>query len=93
MSSNISIVLEDIMSNQENGFQGSQPFITDKQFQNLSLDEIRHIIEEEKEELKKDYKELGERRKLIKQYKKLKEAREKVRKGIDIKKSLKRKPL
>ena len=54
------------MSNQStDGFQGSQPFITDKQFQNLSLDEIRHIIAEEKEELKKDYKELGERRKLI----------------------------
>ena len=75
------------MSNQStDGFQGSQPFITDKQFQNLSLDEIRHIIEEEKEELKKDYKELRERRKLIKQYKKLKEAREKVRNGVDIKK-------
>ena len=44
------------MSNQSvNGFQGSQPFITDKQFQNLSLDEIRHIIAQEKEELKKDY--------------------------------------
>ena len=82
------------MSSQStDGFQGSKPFITDKQFQNLSLDEIRHIIKEEKEELKKDYKELGERKKLIKQYKKLKEAREKVRKGIDIKKSLKRKPL
>ena len=50
------------MSNQENGFQGSQPFITDKQFQNLSLDEIKHIIEQEKEELKKDYKELASRR-------------------------------
>ncbi|XP_073259356.1 uncharacterized protein [Porites lutea] len=46
------------MSNQANGFQGSQPFITDKQFQNLSLDEIKHLIEEEKEGLKKDYKEL-----------------------------------
>ena len=79
------------MSNQTNGFQGSQPFITDKQFQNLSLDEIRHIIQEEREELKKDYKELGERRKLIKQYNKLKEAREKVRKGIDIKKERKKK--
>ena len=61
------------MSNQStDGFQGSKSFITDKQFQNLSLDEIRHIIEEEEEELKKDYKELGERRKLIKQYKKIK---------------------
>ena len=78
------------MSNQENGFQGSTPFITDKQFQNLSLDEIRHIIAQEKEELKKDYKELGERRKLIKQYKKLKEAREKVKQGIDIKKEMKK---
>ena len=80
------------MSNQStNGFQGFQPFINDKQFQNLSLDEIRNLIEEEKEGLKKDYKELGERKKLIKQYKKLKEAREKVRKGIDIKKVSKKK--
>ena len=79
------------MSNQSvNGFQGSQPFITDKQFQNLSLDEIRHIIEQEKEELKKDYKELGERRKLIKQYKKLIEARQEVKQGIDIKKKIKK---
>ena len=60
------------MSNQStNGFQGSQPFITDEQFQNLSLDEIRHIIEEEKEGLKKYYKEFGEREKLINQYKKI----------------------
>ena len=79
------------MSNQSvDGFQGSQPFITDKQFQNLSLDEIRHIIEQEKEELKKDYKELGERRKLIKQYKKLIEPRQEVKQGIDIKKKLKK---
>ena len=74
------------MSNQvDNGFQGSIPFVQDKQFQNLSLDEIRHLIEEEKEELKKDYKELGERKRLIKKYKKLVEARNKVKQGIDIK--------
>ena len=80
------------MSNQsENGFQGSQPFITDKQFQNLSLDEIRHIIEQEKEELKKDYKKLTSRRELIRQYKKLVEARQKVKSGIDIKKKHKKK--
>ena len=36
------------MSNQANGFQGSQPFVTDKEFKNLSLDEIRQIIEQEK---------------------------------------------
>ena len=79
------------MSNQENGFQGSQPFITDKEFQNLSLDEIRHIIQQEREELKKDYNELEERRKLIKQYQRLQKAREKVRKGIDIVKERKKK--
>ena len=79
------------MSNQSvDGFQGSQPFITDKQFQNLSLDEIRHIIEQEKEELKKDYSELEQRKRLIKQYKKLVEARNKVKQGIDIKKKLKK---
>ena len=78
------------MSNQSvNGFQGSQPFITDKQFQNLSLDDIKHIIEQEKEELKKDYSELEQRKRLIKQYKKLVEARNKVKQGIDIKKNSK----
>ena len=56
----------------------------------MSLDEIRNLINEEKEELKKDYKELRERRKLIKQYKKLPQAREKVRQGIDIKKEMKK---
>ena len=50
------------MTNQANGKQGTQPFLTDKQFQNLSLVEIRKLIEEEKESLKKDYKELGERK-------------------------------
>ena len=79
------------MSNQSvNGFQGFQPFITDKQFQNLSLDEIRHIIAQEKEELKKDYKELGEWKRLIKKYKKLIAARQEVKQGINIKKKLKK---
>ena len=78
------------MSNQSvNGFQGSQPFITDKQFQNLSLAEIKNIIKQEKEALKKDYNELQQRQRLIKQYKKLVEARNKVRQGIDIKKKYK----
>ena len=78
------------MSIQENGSWGSTPFVTDKEFQNLSLDEIKHLIEEEKEGLKKDYKELESRKRLIKQYKKLVKAREKVRKGIDIKKEIKK---
>ncbi len=63
-----------------------------KQFQNMSFREIRKLIDKQKEELKKDYKEFRERRKLIKQYKKLTQAREKVRQGIDIKKELKKPP-
>ena len=91
MSLNIILLLRDIMSNQTNGFQGSQPFIKDKQFQNLSLNEIRHIIEQEKEELQKDYNELGKRRKLIRDYKKLMKLRKEVKQGIDIKKKFKKK--
>ena len=79
------------MSNQSvNGFKGS-PFITDKQFENMSLDEVRHIIAEQREGLKKDCKELKERDKLIKKYKKIVAAREKVQKGIDIKKEHRKK--
>ena len=82
------------MSNQSvDGFQGSQPFITDKQFQNLSLDEIRHIIAEEREKLKKDYSELEERKRLIRQYKKITEARNKVKRGIDIRKKIRKKKI
>ena len=79
------------MSNQANGFQGSVPFIQDKEFQNMSLDQIRHIIKQEEEALKKDYNEIDERKRLIKRFKRLQKAREKVRQGIDIKKEYKKK--
>ena len=79
------------MSNQANGSWGSTPFVTDKQFQNMSLDKIKHLIEAEKEGLKKDYKELNERKRLIKLYKKITKAREKVKKGVDTKKEHKKK--
>ena len=79
------------MSNQSNdGFQGSQPFITDRQYQNLSLAELKHILEEEKESLKKNYKELDERKKLIRDIKKVQKLNEKVKQGIDIKKERKK---
>ena len=79
------------MSNQSNdGFQGSQPFITVRQYQNLSLAELKHILEEEKESLKKNYKELDERKKLIRDIKKVQKLNEKVKQGIDIKKERKK---
>ena len=56
------------MSNQSvDDFQGCQPFITDKEYQNLSLDELKYIYyKKKKKNFKKHYKELGEKQKLIK---------------------------
>ena len=80
------------MSNQlVNGFKGSQPFITYKEFHNLSQDEMRNIIAQEKKALKKEYKDLKQGKRLYKQYKKLVEARNQVKKGVDIKKKFKKK--
>ena len=58
----------------------SQNF-SDKQLQNMSLDEIKKIVSQEKEDLKKDYKELEKKKKLIEKYRKLQYFREKVKKG------------
>ena len=58
----------------------------DKQLQNMSLDKIKQLVAQEKEGLRKDYKELEGKRKLIKKYKKIKEFRKKVKQGKVIKK-------
>ena len=73
------------------GFKGSQPFITFEEFNNLSQDEMRNIIEKEKKELNKEYKNLKQGKRLYKKYKKLVEARNQVKKGVDIKKKFKKK--
>ena len=59
---------------------------TDKQLMNLSLDEIKKIVSQEKQGLKKDYKELEKKKKLIEKYRKLTEFRKKVKQGKVIKK-------
>ena len=80
------------MSNQfDNGFQGSQPFITDNEYKSLSLDQLRYILNEKKKEIKKNYKQLSEKEKLIRDIRKLDKLNEKVKKGIDIKKKYKKK--
>ena len=80
------------MSNQSvNGFQGSQPFITDNQYKSLSLDQLRYILNQKKQTIKKSYKELSEKEKLIRDIRRLDKLNEKVKKGIDIKKKYKKK--
>ena len=60
------------MSNQSvDGFQGSQPFINNNEYKNLSMDELKLILEYEKEKLKKNYKDLSKKQKLIKDNKKI----------------------
>ena len=78
------------MSNQENGFQGSQPFITDKEYKSLSLEQLRYILNQKKKTIKKNYKELSEKEKLIRDIRRLDKLNEKVKQGVDIKKKYKK---
>ena len=79
------------MSNQSvNGFQGSQPFITDNQYKSLSLEQLRYILNQKKKTIKKNYKDLSEKEKIIRDIRKLDKLNEKVKQGIDIKKKLKK---
>ena len=79
------------MSNQANGSWGSAPFITDKEYKSLSLDQLRYILNEKKKEIKKNYKQLSEKEKIIRDIRKLDKLNEKVKKGVDIKKEYKKK--
>ena len=74
------------MSNQSiGGFQGSQPFITDNdKYNKLTEQELKLILEYEKQKLKKIYHELSRKQKLIRDIKKLQEFNDKVEKGIEI---------
>ena len=79
------------MSNQSvDGFQGSQPFITDNDYKSLSLDQLRYILNQKKKTKKDNYKELSEKEKIIRDIRKLDKLNEKVKQGIDIKKKLKK---
>ena len=79
------------MSNQANGFQGSQPFISDKEYKSLSLDQLKYILNQKKQGLKDNYKELSEKEKIIRDIRKVDKLNEKVKQGIDIKKEIKKK--
>ena len=75
------------MSNQStDGFQGSQPFISDKEYKSLSLDQLKYILNQKKQGLKDNYKELSEKEKIIRDIRKVDKLSEKVKQGIDIKK-------
>ena len=74
------------MSNQSvDGFQGSQPFITDNdKYNNLTEKDLKLILEYKKQNLKKIYNEFSRKQKLIRDIKKIEKLEEKVEKGINI---------
>ena len=72
------------MSNQSvDGFQGSQPFITDKDYKSLSMEQLRYILNQKKKTLQDSYKELSEKEKIIRDIRKLDKINEKVKQGIE----------
>ena len=80
------------MSNQfDNGFQGSQPFITDNEYKSLSIGQLRYILNQKKKTIQKSYKELSEKERLIRDIRRLDKLNEKVKQGVDIKKIYKKK--
>ena len=79
------------MSNQANGFQGSQPFITDKEYKSLSLDQLKYVLSQKKKGLSSNYKQLSEKEKIIRDIRKIDKLNEKVQKGIDMKKEFMKK--
>ena len=90
-SYNLNVRLLDVMSNQSvDGFQGSQPFITDNEYKSLSLDQLKYILNQKKQGLKDNYKELSEKEKIIRDIRKVDKLNEKVKQGIDIKKRKKK---
>ena len=74
-----------------NGFNGSQPFISDKEYKSLSLDQLKHILNQKKKVIKDNYKELSEKEKIIRDIRKVDKLNEKIKKGVDIKKEWKKK--
>ena len=80
------------MSNQSvDGFQGSQPFINEKEYSSLSLDQLKYILNQKKQGLTDNYKELIEKEKIIRDIRKVDKLNEKVKQGINIKKERKKK--
>ena len=65
--------------------------ITDKDYNSLSLAELKHILNQKKQLIKDNYKELTEKEKIIRDIRKVDKLNEKIKKGVNIKKEWKKK--
>ena len=69
----------------------SNSFISDKEYKSLSLDQLKHILNQKKQVIKDNYKELSEKEKIIRDIRKVDKLNEKIKKGVNIKKEWKSK--
>ena len=65
---------------------GSQPFISDKEYKSLSLDQLKHILNQKKQLINDNYKELREKEKIIRDIRKVDKLNEKIKKKVLISK-------
>ena len=65
--------------------------ITDKEYKSLSLAELKKILNQKKQIIRENYKELTEKEKIIRDIRKVDKLNEKIKKGVNIKKEWKKK--
>ena len=65
--------------------------ITDKDYKSLSLAELKKILNQKKQLIKDNYKELTEKERIIRDIRKVDKLNEKIKKGVNIKKEWKKK--
>ena len=65
--------------------------ITDKDYKSLSLNELKKILNQKKQIIRKNYKELSEKEKIIRGIRKVDKLNEKIKKGVDIRKEWRKK--
>ena len=56
--------------------------ITDKEYKSLSLDQLKHILNQKKQLIKDNYKELSEKEKIIRDIRKVDKLNEKIKKVL-----------
>ena len=65
--------------------------ITDKDYKSLSLAELKKILNQKKQIIRENYKELTEKERIIRDIRKVDKLNEKIKKGVNIKKEWKKK--
>ena len=71
--------------------QSENSILNNKDYNSLSLAEFKKILNQKKQIIRKNYKELSEKEKIIRDIRKVDKLNEKIKKGVNIKKEWKKK--